>query len=130
MKNPKINFLLIDDNEPMTEAITDLISLSFDSEFDVSFNGEDGLDKANSKKYQFIITDYLMPGLLGDSFIETIRTSGGVNATTPILFLTGMQPDLTIQSSSWENVFFLRKPIDDKKLSYMIKCCLQINQAG
>lgn len=130
MTNPKVSFLMIDDNEPMVEAITDLISLRFEGEFDTAYNGEEGLQKANSKKYQFIITDYLMPGLLGDSFIETIRTGNGVNANTPILFLTAMQPDLTIKNSCWENVFFLRKPIDDKKLSYMIKCCLQINQAA
>jgi CheY-like chemotaxis protein len=130
MNYPKIKFLMIDDNEDMVEAIIDLISLRFQSEFETAFNGEDGLKKASTTKFQFIITDYLMPGLLGDSFIESIRTGNGVNANTPILFLTAMQPDLTIQNSCWENVFFLRKPIDDKKLSYMIKCCLQIDQAA
>lgn len=56
-------------------------------EVDLAFNGNDGLTKALSQKYQVIISDIKMPDITGIEFCTLFRQ---YNSDTPILFLTAL----------------------------------------
>ena len=54
---------------------------------DLAFNGNDGLTKALSQKYQVIISDIKLPDITGLEFCTLYRQ---YNSETPILFLTAL----------------------------------------
>lgn len=56
-------------------------------EVDLAFNGNDGLTKALSQKYQVIISDIKLPDITGLEFCTLYRQ---YNSETPILFLTAL----------------------------------------
>ena len=56
-------------------------------EVDLAYNGNDGLTKALSQKYQVIISDIKMPDITGIEFCTLFRQ---YNSDTPILFLTAL----------------------------------------
>jgi CheY-like chemotaxis protein len=63
-----------------------------------------------------------MPKMNGDEFVSRIRNEQGINKSTPVIMVTGFKPDSEDDSTLWEGVFFLEKPITWKKLEFFINC--------
>lgn len=82
VKNHKI--LICDDNE----ATHEMLSVYFDAEgmgYYSVFNGRTALKKAKDEKFDLIILDVMMPGLLGTDVCREIRKFSEV----PIIMLSG-----------------------------------------
>lgn len=112
-----INILAIDDDTDMTEILKDIFQLNFTCDVDIC-NGIEGVDGyTKSKRYDLICCDYLMPGVKGDEVVKLIRTSHELNATTPIIMISG-HLDFNKDDSNpiWNSVYFIEKPIDPDKL--------------
>lgn len=56
-------------------------------EVETSFNGTEGLSKADAEEYDALIVDRMLPGLDGLSLVRRLRTRGN---RVPVLFLTTM----------------------------------------
>jgi len=82
--------LVIEDNKDLARLLEiHLRDLSYD--VDLAFDGDDGLSKAESKDYDMIILDLMLPGLDGLEICRRIRTKP---VYTPILILTSKSTEL------------------------------------
>lgn len=79
-----MRILLIEDDNETAHYIS--VGLSGDGhEIAIAGNGRDGLNRANSEKWDLLIVDRMLPELDGLSIVKELRITGAV---TPVLFLT------------------------------------------
>jgi two-component system, OmpR family, response regulator len=79
-----MRILLIEDDHETAHYIS--VGLSGDGhEIAIARNGRDGLNRANSEKWDLLIVDRMLPEIDGLSIVKELRQSGAV---TPVLFLT------------------------------------------
>lgn len=127
-KLEKVSFLIIDDDEDIVDVMNDVISSNIHSNSILAYNGLDGYHEAQLREFDFIVTDFQLPSLNGIEFIRQVRTRKGPNQDTPIILLSGYQPELDPKDHFWENVFFLEKPLTSSKLLFNIKCCMRLKK--
>lgn len=75
--------LLAEDNDNLRELITDFL-MEHDFEVDAMADGEEAWEAAQTKNYQLILLDVMMPGMDGFTLCRKIRERESV----PVLFLT------------------------------------------
>lgn len=119
--------LVIDDDESMDLYLKAIISTELELNVDTANDGAKGLHMAKSHSYDVIISDYHMPGLDGKSLIELIRNSENPNQNTPIIFLSVDLPGADDNRKTWENVFFVAKPVEKKSLLYYVRIGLKLS---
>ena len=79
-----MRILLIEDDHETAHYIS--VGLSGDGhEIAIARNGRDGLNRANSEKWDLLIVDRMLPELDGLSIVKELRHTGAV---IPVLFLT------------------------------------------
>lgn len=81
-----MKLLLAEDEKAMSEALVDILTFHHYA-VDAVFDGEDALAYAESRIYDGIILDIMMPRRDGIRVLETIRKQG---IHTPVLLLTAM----------------------------------------
>lgn len=79
--------LIIDDSLPIIDALTLLLEAE-GYETDTSSTGEDGVNKAKSKKPDLVITDTVLPGIDGFETCRRIREIYGPK-NPKIIIMTG-----------------------------------------
>jgi CheY-like chemotaxis protein len=79
--------LLVDDNEINLIAAGELLR-NRGAKVDEAESGAMALGMCRSTHYNLIFIDYIMPGMDGRETAEAIRSSYGVNSSTPIIGLT------------------------------------------
>jgi DNA-binding response OmpR family regulator len=90
IKSRSRKILVVEDNQELAEILgLHLRDLSY--EVDFAFDGNSGLAKAESKQYDLIILDLMLPGLDG---LEICRRVQSKPAYTPILILTAKSSEL------------------------------------
>jgi DNA-binding response OmpR family regulator len=82
--------LVIEDNEDLAQLL-DLHLRDLSYEVDLALDGDDGLAKFQSKDYDLVILDLMLPGIDGLEICRRIRTK---TAYTPILMLTSKASEL------------------------------------
>ncbi|WP_417536703.1 PAS domain S-box protein [Methylophaga sp.] len=93
---------------------------------DVAKDGVEAVEKASTKAYSAILMDMRMPRLNGLEATELIRSSGGLNAKTPIIALSA-----NAEKSEIERCYkvgmndFVSKPFKIEQLTATIERCLQ-----
>jgi two-component system, chemotaxis family, chemotaxis protein CheY len=88
-------------------------------------DGEAGLQKAQSEKFDLVLTDQNMPKLDGLSLVRQLRASPQYQ-TTPLLVLTTESSDsMKMQGKEAGATGWLVKPFDPAKLLNVIKMLLQ-----
>ncbi len=75
--------LLAEDNDNLRELITDFL-MEHDFEVDAMADGEEAWEAVQTKNYQLILLDVMMPGMDGFTLCRKIRERESV----PVLFLT------------------------------------------
>jgi len=79
-----MNILIVEDNLRISDNISYILK-NESYNFDISYNGNDGYQKALNNAYDLIILDLMLPGMDGFEIIEALR---GNNIDTPILVLS------------------------------------------
>jgi DNA-binding response OmpR family regulator len=82
--------LVVEDNKDLARLL-DLHLRDLSYQVDLAFDGHEGLAKFQSKDYDLIILDLMLPGLDGLEICRRIRTKPGY---TPILMLTSKSTEL------------------------------------
>ncbi|QDF28024.1 EAL domain-containing response regulator [Halarcobacter anaerophilus] len=73
IKNAKdLRALYVEDNKDVANAVYKILNLFLDK-IDLAFDGEEGLAKVESCKYDLVLTDINMPKMNGIELIESIR---------------------------------------------------------
>ena len=83
-----VNILIVDDEEKICEFIKAFL----DNEgyyTEVAYDGDSAIDKLNSKKYDLLILDRMLPGISGEEICKYIRDKSDV----PIIMLTAKIED-------------------------------------
>lgn len=75
--------LLAEDNDNLRELITDFL-MEHDFEVDAMADGEEAWEAVQTKNYQLILLDVMMPGMDGFTLCRKIWERESV----PVLFLT------------------------------------------
>lgn len=116
---PKLtgNILLADDSE-MNQYLFEIYINKTGASVDMVENGELAVDCAQSKKYDLILMDMMMPVMSGIDAVKKIRT---MNKTIPIVMLTA---SVTLKDKSeCEEVGsteYFTKPVDKNKFYLML----------
>ncbi len=83
-----VSILIVDDEKKICEFVKAFL----DNEgyyTDVAYDGNDAIDKLNSKKYDLVILDRMIPGISGEEICKYIRKKSEV----PIIMLTAKIED-------------------------------------
>jgi CheY-like chemotaxis protein len=80
--------LVIDDSEFVREFLSDCLSEA-GHEVLIAENGTEGLELFSSKTPDCVLLDVLLPDIDG---IEVLRRLRGVNASVPVMLMTGDDP--------------------------------------
>jgi DNA-binding NtrC family response regulator len=100
--------LIVDDEEAMGQLIARSLSRK-GHQCTVAVNGEDGLRAIHERSFDLIITDMVMPGFDGVTFVNTIKT---VDPNIPVIMITGHGSiDNAVKAMKAGAFHFLSKPI-------------------
>ncbi|HLF27250.1 MAG TPA: PAS domain S-box protein [Anaerolineae bacterium] len=112
--------LIIDDEEPVREAITDILELD-DLQALTAANGAAGiaLYRAHQAEIRLVLLDLSMPGLSGE---ETFRELRQIDPDVPVLLSSGYsQTEATQRFASEALAGFIQKPYDANTLLIEIR---------
>lgn len=106
-----LSVLIIDDDEDNVILMKTILEKEGYSA-DYAFDAHEGLKKVIPGKYAAVITDYLMPYLRGDEFLERIRK---IDNEVGLILLTGFKHDIPHETLEKFNSA-LEKPVDPVKV--------------
>lgn len=81
--------LVVEDEIAINEMVKEILE-SYDYEVDQAFNGMEGLEKFNEKKYDIVISDIMMPLMDGYELVKIIRNK---NKKIPLVMLTAKREE-------------------------------------
>lgn len=132
-KNPdttlskKYKIAVIDDDKSTREILMEVLSEAFNVEFFEFADANYILDIVRKTKFDLILTDYQMAILNGSEFIKILRLTDNINSLTPVLFITGQQPNIVEDKKVARDVWFIQKPFEFKRIIYYAKLSLSRN---
>ena len=104
--------IIVDDQKEVLDLLKELISRHYDYEIIAFTDSKKALEyiNINNENLNLIIADILMPGISGIELIEQCENVKHI----PLLFLTGLDSDITVKSAF---------KLNDKVLTinYMVK---------
>ena len=122
MLNPP-RVLVIDDDRFVRGLLAELLTV-WGCEADVAASGAEGLALLDSKSYDLVMTDYILPGSTGVELVERVRSRDqGIG----VIMLTGSGADL---ESDGRRLGFtlLHKPLQIDRLETTVKQLLNHRQ--
>lgn len=107
----KFKIFVLDDEETITEIVTEFIEMAIKDTKVVTLNSSDvAIEHLSHNKYDLIVTDHQMPGQSGMSVLEKIRVEKSINYSTPVIFLSATHAVVQRElSSKFENVTVFNK---------------------
>lgn len=118
---PSAKILVVDDEE----ATGKLISRSLEQkghECLVTHSGEEGLRAIHEQRFDLIITDMVMPGFDGVTFVNTIKT---IDPNIPVIMITGYGSiDNAVKAMKAGAYHFLSKPLRMAELQVYVEKAL------
>lgn len=114
----KIRVLLVEDEQTLADIIADTLSEK-DFTVTVAYNGIEGLRAFESERPQVVVTDIMMPGMDGLSFVRQLRRR---DASVPILFLSARSAaEDVVQGFETGGNDYLRKPFAMSELVVRVR---------
>ena len=120
--------LIVDDNKEIAELLTKFLTLN-GYPCDVSYNGNDGVDKILANNYDFILLDLAMPESSGFDLIESLAKKGKLKSQKIIVMTASSISDEELVQLLRKGMRYLRKPLDlDRLLEVIVSCTNEITQ--
>jgi two-component system response regulator AtoC len=115
--NRQINILLVDDEEPIREAMLLLLKAS-DYQISVCASGEEALQLLTSEHFDIVITDLFLPDITG---IDILTRAKGLFPTIEVILITGHASAETAVRAMKEGAFdYITKPLNFEELKMII----------
>ncbi len=119
---PNISLLLVDDDQDFRASARKILERRGFSVTEAS-SGEECLATIGSKLPDVVVLDLKMPGLSG---IETLREIRSIDASLPVIILTGHGDfEAAVSGIRLSIVDFLQKPVDIDELASRIRALLE-----
>ena len=107
--NPKLNLLIVDDDQRMTRTLADILRLDGHEAVEAS-SGPQALEKVKTQVFDCVLTDVRMPNMDG---VELHRQLRQIQPGLPVILMTAYAADtLTRQGLDEGVVGVLDKPLD------------------
>ncbi len=116
---PKLNVLIVDDEEAITETVSNLLTME-GHVCDSAKNGNIAIEKLESHKYDIIISDIRMPELDGKQLFDYMKTKDA-NLVNKFIVITGeaMNPS-TMSFLTDNNISYIPKPFTVEEINKVI----------
>jgi len=118
---PDADILVVDDNSTNILVFSNLLK-HLKPRIDKAYSGEEGLNYMNSKKYDIIFLDHMMPGMDGiETLVKMREAENCINMDTPVVALTANALSGAKErylAAGFSN--YLSKPADPKRLEKMV----------
>ena len=125
--NRQINILVVEDEEAIREGLLDVL-VYHGYTVDSAATGPDGLQKAQTGKFDLILLDIMLPGMDGYEICNRIRTDDRDQA---IIMLTAKTSDEEIiEGLKLGADDYVSKPFSIQQLVLRIEAVLRRSQAG
>jgi len=114
-----MKILAIDDNQKVLTQLTELLAPS--CEVDLATNGLDAQEKMQSKKFDLLIVDHLMPLMNGVQLLKNLHQQGKEHYI-PSIFMT-TQGSCSVKELLEQRLcdYIIDKPLDEIKLLSLIQ---------
>jgi PAS domain S-box-containing protein len=129
-----LNLLVVEDNEINLEVICNMLALD-GHRVTTAENGQVGVDRANSQRFDAILMDISMPVMDGPTAARHIRKGQGQSADVPIIAVSAnVLPDAVETFRAAGMTAFIGKPIAvdalRKALSVVTRAELRVSQVA
>lgn len=122
-----MHILLVDDEAELADPLKRILN-NQGYDVDVAHSGDRGLALAQSKEYNLLILDWLMPGLSGLEICRQLRQTGD---RTPVLFLTAKDTlDDRVEGLDSGADDYLIKPFELRELLARVRALLRRSLVG
>jgi len=111
--------LVVDDERYVRGLLSELLTV-WGCEADLAASGSEGLRLFKQRRYDLVLTDYVMPGGSGLELVENMRNS---DADVGVIMLTASGADLDVQGRRL-GFKLLRKPLQIDRLEAAVKQAL------
>jgi DNA-binding response OmpR family regulator len=111
--------LVVDDERYVRGLLSELLTV-WGCEADLASSGSEGLRLFKQRRYDLVLTDYVMPGGSGLELVENMRNS---DADVGVIMLTASGADLDVQGRRL-GFKLLRKPLQIDRLEAAVKQAL------
>ena len=119
----KKRVLVVDDEETIRVLLSEIFK-SQGYEAETAENGEKALQEVTNKRFDLIVTDYLMPKMDGLELTRKLKT---INPSIPILVFTSNGPEKELLESG--ALACLRKPLSIYQLQMISQNILEGNSS-
>jgi DNA-binding response OmpR family regulator len=123
----KINILIVEDEKAIRNGLIDVF-IYHGYEVDFADNGNDGLKKALSGKYDMILLDVMLPGMNGFDICDQVRTKDRDQAIIMLTAKTGDED--IIQGLSLGADDYVAKPFSIAQLVLRVQAVLRRARIG
>ncbi|WP_141733871.1 response regulator [Oligoflexus tunisiensis] len=117
--------LVAEDNELMLELLaTEVKDYLVNVSLTRAHDGLEAMKQAMSQTFDLILSDNVMPGMLGSAVLREVRGSSGPNQDTPFIFCSGNFSQDEVKGI--KDCYLLQKPFDMRKLHGLLARLLQV----
>lgn len=113
--------LIVDDESTVRELLDQYFREELKVE-SISFakDGFEAFVETSLHQFDLICLDQLMPHCNGDQFLTALRKKAGPNQKTTVVMISGFL-ETSSEVKTFENTFFLEKPVDFERLARYAK---------
>ena len=117
--------LVVDDYRTMVRIIRNLLTqLGFDDIDDAS-DGNEALQRMDSKQYGLVISDWNMEPMNGLDLLKKIRSGNSINSKVPFIMITAESKQSSVQAAKEAGVNnYIVKPFSADTLKTKLKSVL------
>lgn len=126
-----MKILIVEDNEDLMNTLTKQLLLSSQYEIDSTNNGSKALELINSKVYDVIILDIILPNIDGLKLLERIKIPNSINFATFIIVTTGItHPSIIKNVEGLGANYFLTKPYEFQTIKSILNISQRLNRSS
>ena len=124
-----MKILIVDDMVTMRRIVKNVLKQLGFSNIDEAENGQDGLQKLKSSKYDFVVSDWNMPVMTGIDMLRAIRADEQLKAI-PVLMVTAEAQQKNLVEAVQAGVSnYIVKPFTAQGLKEKIDAILKAGEA-
>ena len=114
--------LVVDDDETMARTLLRALTRHGHQCF-TALNGDQGLKLIHETRFDLILTDLVMPGFDGVTFVRTVKS---IDSNIPIIMMTGYgSVDTAVEAMKAGAYDYLTKPFEVDELRLVVKRALE-----
>ena len=106
-----IHILIAEDDTPNRQLLLNILTTTGFSNVVEAENGKIAWDLLNSKKFDLLLTDWMMPEMDGLDLLKKIRKSSGELKHLPVMMITALgKSDDILKAAQWDINGYIVKP--------------------